>query len=56
MTCFAAGMLVSLALCHILPEANEAYDEYAEKTGSESSIPVPNTLCLCGFLLILMLD
>ena len=24
-TCFAAGMLISISLCHILPEANDMY-------------------------------
>eukprot|EP00356_Strombidium_inclinatum_P011728 CAMPEP_0170490094 /NCGR_PEP_ID=MMETSP0208-20121228/8362_1 /TAXON_ID=197538 /ORGANISM="Strombidium inclinatum, Strain S3" /LENGTH=102 /DNA_ID=CAMNT_0010765329 /DNA_START=102 /DNA_END=410 /DNA_ORIENTATION=- len=27
MSCFAAGMLLALAICHILPEANESYEE-----------------------------
>jgi len=27
MSCFAAGMLLALALCHILPEAVEGFEE-----------------------------
>ena len=27
-TCFATGMLISVSLCHILPEANEMYADH----------------------------
>ena len=35
MSCFAAGMLIALALCHILPEANYMYGQ-AEKHGGHA--------------------
>ena len=33
--CFAAGMLISMSLCHILPESVEMYSKYTESSGHE---------------------
>ena len=33
--CFAAGMLISMSLCHILPESVEMYSEYAGSSAHE---------------------
>jgi len=57
MSCFAAGMLLTLSICHILPEANEKYEEM--QLGKEHKghpFPLPFVLFLCGFLFLLFLD
>lgn len=30
-TCFAAGMLLSMSVVHVLPEANEMYGDYMKE-------------------------
>lgn len=70
-TCFAAGMLLSMSLCHILPEAIKMYeaskkggheDENEGKDGddddheNEGDFPLPNIIFLIGFMSLLLID
>lgn len=68
-TCFAAGMLLSMSLCHILPEAIKMY-EASKKGGheeenedgdddeheNEGDFPLPNIIFLIGFMSLLLID
>ena len=67
-SCFAAGMLLSIAILHILPEADANYGaggheeeeghegEEEEGHGEGHSFPVPFLLFLVGFMVMLLLD
>lgn len=66
--CFAAGMLLSISMMHILPEAKMIYMSYLEVLEKEmktddkdehaqhSGFPLPFVLFFSGFVFMLMLD
>lgn len=58
MTSFAAGMLLSISVVHILPEATEMYQHYQEANPSafQGKFPWPYVLFYFGFLFMLLLD
>lgn len=60
MNCFAGGVLVSLTLCHILPEAQDEYTAYLLKNQKANLLsekfPFVFALVIGGFLLMLSLD
>ena len=51
---FAAGVFLSIALIHILPEEVENWENYNDNP--ERLFPLPYILVFCGYLLILILD
>jgi zinc transporter 1/2/3 len=56
LNCFAAGIFLAMAVVHILPEAAEIWDEYAEQEGIENAFPLPYVGYLVGYVLILWVD
>ena len=48
---FSAGIFISLALMHILPEENNLYME-----SSTSSFPLPFLVMILGYSFILLID
>lgn len=53
--CFSAGIFISLAFMHILPEVLEHYNEEVCE-GKERCFPWPFLIVLLGYSMILMLD
>ena len=47
MNCFAAGMLLSMAICHILPEADEMFAKALTTSAALESeaVEFPNQEC-----------
>jgi len=72
MTCFAAGMLLTLSIVHIMPEAMGIYKAYQIEMMEESEgdhrrrrmlaegeiddFPVPSVIFFCGFMTMMFLD
>ena len=60
MNCFAAGILLSLAFCQILPETQKEYARYLKKEGKEymwfENFPFVYFLIITGIILTLCLD
>lgn len=60
MNCFAGGVLLSMALIHILPETIKGYDKYLKDNKRKNlffdNFPFVYFLIIAGFLLILCLD
>ena len=60
MNCFAGGVLLSLALIHVLPETQTSYTKYLKDNKRKNfffeNFPFVYCLLLIGFLLILCLD
>lgn len=51
---FAAGIFISLALIHIMPEMSKTYyEEWAEDL---DDAPLPAILMVIGYMLVLILD
>lgn len=60
MNCFAGGALLTLALCHILPETEKEYKLYLQSSKREfmffENFPFVYFLVLAGFCLTVLLD
>lgn len=58
LNCFAGGIILSLTLCHILPESLDAYKQF--KASNEpylcANFPYIQVLVVVGFLFLLLLD
>ena len=69
LTCFTAGMLLTISLAHILPEATSLYGEYLKHAGhahrllqgednkdGHGTFPLPEFVFYAGFMLMLLMD
>ena len=56
MNCFAAGVFLSIALIHLLPEGGEQYDSWASEQGYAEPFPLPYTVIFLGYLIAVMVD
>ena len=56
LNCFAAGMFLSIAICHMLPESVEQHTEYATSHDIEKPFPTPYVCMYIGYMLILLVD
>jgi zinc transporter ZupT len=56
LNCFSAGMFLSIALIHMMPEAVEEYAEYSEANEIERPFPLPFCMMFCGYLIVLLVD
>jgi zinc transporter ZupT len=58
MNCFAAGVFLSIALIHLLPEGSEQYYSWAESdgVGIEEPFPLPYTVTFVGYLIAILID
>ena len=61
MSCFAAGLLVSISLIHILPEANETYEKIleAQPVSEEKGphpFPIPYFMFQLGLFIMLTVN
>jgi len=56
LNCFSAGIFLSMALIHMMPEAAEIYESWAKKEGIERAFPLPYVGFFLGYLLILAVD
>lgn len=60
MNCFAGGALITLALCHILPETEKEYSVYLNQSERDylffENFPFVYFLVISGFCLTLCID
>jgi len=56
LNCFSAGMFLSIALIHMLPESVEEYTEWAEEKELNRPFPLPFCCMFIGYLIVLLLD
>ena len=56
MNCFAAGMFLSIALMHMLPESVEMFFAWAEHEGIEEPFQLPYCTLFVGYLIPLFVD
>ena len=58
MNCFAAGVFLSIALIHLLPEGSEKYYSWAEseEVSIEEPFPLPYTMSFAGYLIAILID
>ena len=56
LNCFSAGIFLTMAVVHMLPEGAEMYDNWAKKNEIERPFPVPYLGFFIGYLLVLGID
>jgi zinc transporter 1/2/3 len=58
LNCFSAGIFLSMAMIHIIPESIGIYKTYACRAWpkTESPFPLPYLLVIVGYILILIID
>ena len=56
MNCFAAGVFLSIALIHLLPEGGEQYVTWADEKGYKEPFPLPYTVIFLGYLIAVTFD
>jgi len=56
LNCFSAGIFLGMALIHIIPEAVELYEEWAEMKKIEKPFPLDYVLIFVGYLIVLAVD
>lgn len=56
LNCFSAGIFLSMALVHMMPEATEIYMIWAKKEDIERPFPLPYVMFFMGYFLILSID
>jgi len=53
---FSAGVFLSIALVHTMPETQEKWLKYSTSIGYENPFPLPFILFLAGYNLVLLFD
>ena len=56
LNCFSAGIFLTMALVHMMPEGAELYDIWAKKNEIERPFPVPYVAFFFGYMLVLSID
>ena len=56
MNCFAAGVFISIALIHLLPEGAEQYDGWAAENEIDDPFPLLYTMAVIGVLIAIIVD
>ena len=56
LNCFSAGIFLTMALVHMMPEGAELYDIWAAKNEIERPFPVPYFAFFFGYMLVLGID
>ena len=56
LNCFSAGIFLSIALVHTMPETQETWNEYATSLGYKKAFPLPFILFLAGYNIVLLVD
>ena len=56
MNCFSAGIFLTMAIFHMLPEGAEMYEGWVKKNEIERPFPVPYLAFFIGYVLVLGID
>ena len=56
LNCFAAGIFLSMALVHMLPEALEIHSSWAKKQKIDRAFPIPVVIFIGGYLLVMAFE
>ena len=56
LNCFSAGMFLTIALIHMLPESVEEYDKWTKKLELEKPFPLPYCCMFIGYIIVLLID
>lgn len=56
LNCFSAGIFLSIAFVHILPDTTIEYIEWANENGYDEAFPLPTFMAMFGYILILLID
>lgn len=56
LNCFSAGIFISIAFVHVLPDTTEEYMEWAETEGYNEAFPLPTFMAMIGYVFILLID
>lgn len=56
LNCFSAGIFLSIAFVHILPDTTGEYMEWAAEEGYDEAFPLPTFMAMVGYVLILLID
>ena len=56
LNCFSAGIFISIALVHVIPDTNEGFMEWAHENGYSEAFPLPTFMAMFGYCFILLID
>ena len=56
LNCFSAGIFLAMALLHMMPEGVELYNLWVRVNEVEEPFPLPYTMFLAGYILVLFVD